>query len=400
MAPIVTAKSPTGRVSLTAAGVARLQQGHLWVFEGQVAAVKGDPKPGDLVDLIDGRGRWVGRAFYNPKSKIRARLLTTKDEPIDEGFWRGRLQAALRYRERVVEGASAYRLVHGESDLLPGLIVDRYDALLVVQTLSYGMDVRKQDLAAWLRELTGAVAVYERNESGIRSLEGLSRGQGFVLGRAPTLVDIVEGAARFRVDVAQGQKTGWYCDQRENRLAVAAYAKGARVLEAFCHTGAFGVHAALRGAVSVEGLDSSEDAVRMARTHAEGNVVTSLCDYRACDVFEALPALVRRGARYDLVILDPPAFAKTKAVLKQAVAGYKQINLRALQLLEPEGLLVTCSCSHHVSEEAFWQVVVEAARDARRPVRLVETRAQSRDHPVLAGMPETKYLKCFIVQAL
>jgi 23S rRNA (cytosine1962-C5)-methyltransferase len=220
------------------------------------------------------------------------------------------------------------------------------------------------------------------------------------LGQVPTLVEIVEGAAHFRVDVSRGQKTGWYCDQRENRLAVAAYAKGARVLEAFCHTGPFGVHAALRGALSVEGLDSSEEAVAAARVHAELNVVSSVCRYRAGDVFEELPKLVRGGAQYDLVILDPPAFAKTKGVLKQALAGYKQINLRALQLLQPEGLLVTCSCSHHVSEEALWQVVVEAARDARRIVRLVETRSQSRDHPILAGMPETKYLKCFIVQVL
>lgn len=387
-------------MSVAPPGLHRLQQGHLWVYEGHVTAVKGDPQPGELVDLVDGRRRWIGRGFFNPKSKIRARLLTTRDEPIDEGFWRARLQAALRYRERVVEGATAYRLIHGESDLLPGLIVDRYDDLLVLQTLSYGMDVRKQDLAAWLREMTRTLAVYERNESGSRSLEGLPRGQGFLLGQAPTVVEVVEGAAHFRVDVAEGQKTGWYCDQRENRLVAAAYAKGTRVLEAFSHTGAFGIHAALRGAASVEGLEGSEDAVHMAGVHAEMNLVASICHYQACDVFNELPALVRRGARYELVILDPPAFAKSKAALKQALAGYKQINLRALQLLTPEGLLVTCSCSHHVSEEAFWQTVMEAARDAGRRVRLVETRSQARDHPVLAGMPETKYLKCLIVQAL
>ncbi len=385
---------------MTSVGVQRVRRGHLWLYEGHVAGVQGDPKAGDLVDLVDARRRYIGRAFFNPKSKIRARLLTTQEEPIDERFWRARLEAALRYRQRVVEGTTAYRLIHGESDWLPGLIVDRYDALLVLQTLSYGMDRRKPELAAWLRELTGAVGVYERNESGTRSLEGLPRARGLVSGEAPTLVEITEGAAHFRVDVAEGQKTGWYCDQRENRLGVAPYAKGLGVLEAFCHTGAFGIHAALRGARSVEGLDSSEDAVAAAQGHAELNRLSSVCRYRACDVFEALPALHRAGERYGMVILDPPAFAKTKSALPRALAGYKQINLRALQLLAPEGVLVTCSCSHHVSAEALWQVVADAADDARRPIRLVEARGQARDHPILAGMPETNYLKCFVVQAL
>jgi 23S rRNA (cytosine1962-C5)-methyltransferase len=377
-----------------------LQDGHLWVYEGHVAAVRGDPRAGDLVDLVDGRTRWIGCAFFNPHSKIRARLLTTEEVPIDEAFWRARLQASIRYRERVVQETTAYRLVHGEADFLPGLIVDRFDDLLVLQTLSYGMDIRREGLAGLARELTGTVAVYERNDSGTRSLEGLARRKGFLLGRAPTCIEIVEGAARFRVDVGEGQKTGWYCDQRENRLAVSAYAKGARVLEAFCHTGAFGVHAALGGALSVEGLDASEEAIQAALAHAELNHVSSRCGYRACDVFEELPRLVKAGSRYDLIILDPPAFAKTKGSVARALAGYKQINLRALQLLAPEGLLVTCSCSYHVSDEALWQAVSEAARDARRPVRLVESRSQARDHPMLAGMPETRYLSCFIAQVM
>jgi 23S rRNA (cytosine1962-C5)-methyltransferase len=222
--------------------------------------------------------------------------------------------------------------------------------------------------------------------------------QGFLRGEGSTRIKIREGTARFIVDVAKGQKTGWFCDQRENRLAAASLARGARVLDAFCHTGAFGIHAALQGAVTVEGLDSSAEALAAASIHAEINDVTAVCRFRQADVFEELPKLVRAGQRYDLIVLDPPAFAKTKHQVSQALAGYKQVNLRALQLLNPEGFLVSCSCSHHVGEQALLATILDAGRDAGRQLRLIETRSQGRDHPVLGAMPETRYLKCFLLQ--
>jgi 23S rRNA (cytosine1962-C5)-methyltransferase len=329
------------------------------------------------------------------------RLLTARDEPdveISEYFWAGRLRRALDLRSRVVSDTTAYRVVHAEGDLLPGLIVDRYDDLLVLQTLSYGMDRRKEFLADLLMAATGAKRVYLRNDSKSRTLEGLPIMQGFLRGESPTRVQIQEAHARFVVDVERGQKTGWYCDQRENRLAAASLATGMTVLEVFCHTGAFGIQTVLHGAGSVLGLDSSAEALKLARDHADMNGIGDRCAYREADAFSELRKLERAGDRYDLVILDPPAFARSKQALPHALAGYKEVNLRALRLIRPEGFLVTCSCSQQVSESQFWQMIVEAARDARRQVRLIEARSQARDHPVLAAMPETRYLKCFLIQ--
>lgn len=391
--------TPSGRVRLSRKRTQQLTSGHLWVYDTEVESVAGDPAPGDLVDLFTDTSRFCGRGFYNPSSKIRCRILTFKDEPIDADFWAARLRSAGSLRARVVSDTSAYRLVHGESDLLPGLIVDRYGDLLVMQTLSLGMDRRKAALADLLMTQTGARSVYQRNDSHSRAQEGLPVETGFVRGEGPTLVEVTEGRARFLVDIAQGQKTGWFCDQRENRLAAASLASGADVLEVFCHTGAFGIQAALHGARSVVGLDVSASAVARSREHAALNKVEHLCRYEETDAFKALRRLERQGDRYDGIILDPPAFARHRQAVPQALAGYKDINLRALALLRPEGWLVTCSCSHHVSEDAFWQAIREAARDAKRPLRLLEARSQARDHPVLAGMPETRYLKCFVLQA-
>lgn len=393
-------EQPTGRVRLARGRERMLAPGALWLYAGVIDSVEGEPAPGDLVDVCASSGRFVGRGLFNPHSKIRVRLLTGRAEPINEAFWAARIAAAAALRKRLVADTTAYRLVHGESDLLPGLIVDRYGDTLVMQTLSFGMDRRQELLADLLVNDTGATAVYLRNDAHARTLEGLPEGQGFLRGNGPTLIDILEGPARFTVDVEHGQKTGWFCDQRENRLAVASLAEGASVLEAFCHTGAFGIHAALHGASSVLGLDVSDEAVARARAHAERNGVAARCEHRTVDAFNELPRLERRGERFDLVILDPPSFARTKQSVPQALAGYKQINLRALKLVKPRGFLATCSCSHHVGEDSFWQMVQEAARDAKRTLRLIERRSQARDHPVLAAMPETRYLKCVIVQAL
>lgn len=373
--------------------------GHLWVYAGHLRPVVGEPAAGDLVNVLNPNGRFYGRGFFNPNSKIRVRLVTFEDEPVDEAFWRNRIQQAIRLRDRVVTRSSAYRLIYGEGDRLPGLIVDRYDRMLVMQTLSYGMDRIKDLLADVLMKEVDASAIYLRNDAKSRALEGLPLERRFLRGGGSTQVEIQEGTARFVVDVERGQKTGWFCDQRENRMATAQLAAGAEVLEVFCHTGAFGIHAALAGAASVEGLDSSDETLALARSHASRNQVEGRCSYRKADAFEEMRNLVKAGRRYDLVILDPPAFARSAQARPRALAGYKDVNLLGLRLLNPEGFLVTSSCSHPVSEEDFWTSIRLAARDAKREIRLIEQRGQAADHPILASMPETRYLKCCIVQA-
>ncbi len=350
------------------------------------------------MDVYTHQKRFFGRGFYNPQSKIRVRLLTFQEEPIDDAFFAARLRASAALRKVVACHTNASRLVHGESDLLPGLVVDRFADVAVMQALSYGMDMRKELLGELLVQECGVRSVYLRHDAKSRTLEGLPLSKGFLRGECETTVDIHEGDARFKVDIAEGQKTGWFCDQRENRLAAAAFAKGKMVLEAFCHTGAFGIQAALGGAQSVDGLDVSAAAVALAQAHAVHNEVASRCHYRQADAFEELRMLERSNQRYDVVILDPPAFARSKKAVPHALAGYKEVNLRGLRLLHPGGVLVTCSCSQPIGDHDFWMMLQAAARDARRHIRLLEHRGQGPDHPVLAGMPETRYLKCFIVQ--
>ena len=393
-----TAPIPTAKVRLLPERGAQRYYGHLWVFEGQIAEVLGAPAAGDVVDVYTHQTRFLGRGFYNPHSKIRIRLLTFQEEPIDEAFFTSRLKSAVELRRLVAGSTSACRLVHGESDLLPGLVVDRFADVAVMQALSYGMDARKELIGRLLIQECAVSRVYLRHEAKSRTLEGLPLAKGFLQGGGDTIVDIHEGPARFTVDIAEGQKTGWFCDQRENRLAAAVYAKGKTVLEAFCHTGAFGVQATLAGAQSVDGLDVSAAAVALAQAHAEKNGVASRCRYRQADAFEELRLLERSHQRYDVVVLDPPAFARSKKAVPHALAGYKEVNLRGLRLLNSEGFLVTCSCSQPISDQDFWMMLQAAARDARRQIRLLEQRGQGPDHPVLAGMPETRYLKCLIVQ--
>ncbi|NGZ09189.1 MAG: class I SAM-dependent rRNA methyltransferase [Nitrospira sp. LK70] len=387
----------TAQIRLTASRGSESR--HLWIYGGQLGPVVGEPIAGGLIDVLTPDGRFYGRGLYSPASKIRVRLLTFQDEPIDEAFWLERIQQAIHLRQRAVAQSNAYRLIYGEGDRLPGLIVDRYDQLLVMQTLSVGMDCRKELLADVLMKELNGVGIYLRNDAKSRQLEGLPLEGGFLRGSGPTQVEIQEGAAKFLVDVERGQKTGWFCDQRENRLAAAKFAAGAEVLEVFCHTGAFGIHAALAGAVSVESLDVSQDTLTIARQHAMMNRAENRCTYRQADAFEEMRHLVKAGRHYDLVILDPPAFARSKQAVPGALAGYKDINLLGLKLLKPDGFLVTCSCSHPVTEADLWNSIRLAARDARRDIRLIEQRGQSADHPILASMPETRYLKCFIVQA-
>ena len=391
--------SPRGRVRLSRTRAVEAW-GHLWIYAGYVEEVSGELVSGDVVDVMAPNGRFYARGFYNPASKIRVRILTFDDEPITEQFWRKRLAQAVRLRQRVVADTNAYRLIYGEADQLPGLVVDRYDDVLVMQTLSSGMDRRKDILADLLCQESGVTQVYLRNDAKSRTLEGLPMERGFLREGGATTVGIQEGPARFLVDIERGQKTGWFCDQRENRLVTARFAAGAEVLEVFAHTGAFGIHAALAGAKSVEGLDVSEEALALARYHAVLNKVGDRCVYRSADAFEEMRKLERAGRHYDLVLLDPPAFARSKQAVPRALAGYKDVNLLGIRLTRPEGFLATSSCSHHVTEQELWTGIRLAARDAKRQVRLIEQRGQARDHPILATMPETRYLKCFILQVL
>ncbi len=374
------------------------EPGHLWIYAGYVESVSGKPVAGDVVDVLAPNGRFFARGLYNPASKIRVRILSFEDEPITEQFWKNRLAQAVRLRQKIVTGTNVYRLVYGEADRLPGLVVDRYDDVLVMQTLSAGMDRRKDLLADLLCQESGATRVYLRNDAKSRALEGLPVERGFLRGRGATTIEVQEGTARFLVDIERGQKTGWFCDQRENRLVAARFAAGAEVLEVFAHTGAFGIHAALAGAKSVEGLDVSEEALVLARSHAALNKVEDRCLYRMADAFDEMRKLERSGRRYDLVLLDPPAFARSKQAVPRALAGYKDVNLLGMKLTKPEGFLVTSSCSHHVTEQELWTGIRLAARDAKRQIRLLEQRGQASDHPILATMPETRYLKCFILQ--
>ncbi|HEV8354443.1 MAG TPA: class I SAM-dependent rRNA methyltransferase [bacterium] len=377
---------------------ARIASGYLWVFSGDIARLDGHFEDGGIVDVRSPRGTWLGRGFINSRSALAVRVLTTQPESIDDGFWRRRVSAALAYRQRFVHGTTASRLIYSEGDFLPGLIVDRYGDVLAMQTLALGMDQRKAMLADLLMELAAPAAIYERNDASVRRLEGLESRSGWLRGEGPSAVEIAEGGARFIVELEGGQKTGFYLDQRENRLAMAPYVPGAEVLDVFCYTGAFAVHAALAGARSVTAIDSSADAVAGARNAAILNQVEDRCEFIEANAFDALRALVAEKAAYDTVILDPPPFAPTKESVERAAAGYKEINLRALRLLRPGGILVTCSCSYHVGEALLLSIVAAAAADAHRRVRLIESRGQARDHPVHPAMPETQYLTCLVLE--
>ncbi len=377
---------------------ARLSNGHLWVYEGEIARIDGHAQDGDVVDVRAARGRWLGRGFLNTQSTLTVRLLTTQPEEIDETFLRRRLEQAIAYRQRVVTRATAYRVVYGEGDFLPGLIVDRYGDIVVLQTLALGMEIRKTVVVEQLADLLQPAAIFERNDPAVRRLEGLAARTGWLRGEADSLLEIREGEARLFVDVARGQKTGFFLDQRENRAAVTAYVRDAEVLDAFCYSGAFGIQAVLAGARHVAAIDVSADAVALAQRNAALNGAGDQCTFSVGNVFDELRQLSGGGPRFDVVILDPPAFARTKAALTRAIGGYKEINLRALKLIRPGGVLVTCSCSFHMTEAHLRGVVASAAADTHRALRLIESRGQARDHPVHPAMPETKYLTCLIFE--
>lgn len=385
----------------------RVRDGHPWVFATEVDRVEGSFDPGDIVDVTNSRGRFLGRGYINPASQIIVRLLTRVDEPVDEGFFRRRVAEALNYRRRLFGdlpdvSQRAFRLIFAEADHLPALIVDYFGGHVVFQALSLGIDVRKELLLGLVREEAGAEfpvrGVYERDDVPVRELEGLKLVKGPFFGDVPARVPIRENDLELVVDVEKGQKTGYFLDQRENRAAIAPYVRGARVLDCFSYTGGFAVAAGKYGATEVFGVDASSEAVALAGENAARNGLAGRVRFTEENVFDFLRRADDEGLRWDTILLDPPAFAKNRAALPGALRGYKEINLRAMKLIPPGGFLITSSCSQHVSEELFREVVAAAAADTRRRVRVVEVRSQGRDHPFLPAAPETRYLKFFVLQ--
>jgi 23S rRNA (cytosine1962-C5)-methyltransferase len=382
-------------VTVNRRGEERVRIGHLWVYRSDV--LRAEAEPGAIVRVVGPRGRAIGYALYSNRSEIALRLFTRGDAPPDLETWRARIEQAVAYREVLAIDATAYRVIHGEADLLPSLIVDRYGDCLVLQTLSQGTDRLLPEITRLLVETLRPAGILARNDPKVRMLEGLEQRVDVVHGEVPDSIRVRDGRVVFGVDPYKGQKTGLFLDQRENRAAAARYAHG-RLLDAFSYHGAF----ALTLAASCEevlAVDISEEAVARIRENARDNGVTNI-EARAMNVFDELRELERRGERFDTIVLDPPAFAKNRSALPKALSGYKEINLRALKILRPGGILITCTCSYHVSEADFAEVVAAAAIDAHADIVVVEKRMQSRDHPVLMTVPETYYLKCFILRKL
>ena len=386
------------KVTLRKTRETRVRGGHPWIYASEIEKVEGDFENGDIVDIADFRGKYIGRGFYNPLSQISLRVLTRNDEPCDRDFFARRVRDAWEYRQRLCDPMSC-RLIYSESDFLPGLVVDKYGDILVLQALSLGIERIKDMLCDLLMEIVAPRGIWERSDVPVRRLEGLEQTTGLLRGEVPDRVDMVENGIHFLVDVKQGQKTGFFLDQKQNRAAIAPLCPGARVLDCFCHNGSFSLHAAKYGAADVLGVDISEEALEVARGNAGINGFENV-RFEAHNCFDLLRELTDAGEQYDLVILDPPAFTKNKAAVQSAIRGYKEINLRGLRLVRPGGFLVTCSCSQHVLPEMFQDVICQAARDAKKRVRLVEYRTQGYDHPILPQSVETKYLKTMIMQVM
>jgi 23S rRNA (cytosine1962-C5)-methyltransferase len=382
-------------VTVTKRGEERIQTGHPWVYRSDIARV--DAAAGEIVAVTAPRGRVLGDALFSDRSEITIRMLTRGDHRADDGLLRRRLEQAIRFRAALRIDATAYRLVHGEADLLPSLVIDRYGDYLVVQALSQGMDRLLPRITALLVDLLAPAGILARNDPRVRLLEGLEQTVEVLHGDVPAAIEVREGQVRYEVDPYHGQKTGLFLDQRENRIAAARYASG-RLLDTFSYNGGFALALAPQ-CDEVVAVDISDDAVARIRLNAERNGLANV-QAHAMNVFDELRELERRGETFDTIVLDPPAFAKNKGALRKALTGYKEINLRGLKLLKPGGYLVTCSCSYHVSEAAFADVIAAAAADAHVDVAVVEKRMQGRDHPVLMTVPETYYLKCFILRKL
>lgn len=403
------------QITITKKGENRARMGHPWVFEGEVLKESEKPENGSLVDVVSEKGKYIGTGFYNDHSKIRVRLLSyNANDRFDEAFFERRVRYAVDYRKTVMPGAdfACCRLIFGEADGFPGLTVDRFDDVLVAQVLSLGMERHKNQIFSLLlrvlREMGERVkGVYERNDVKIRELEGMSENKGIAqipeneLTEADLMPIIVENGLSYMVDVANGQKTGFFLDQKYNRQAVARIAKGKHVLDCFTHTGAFALNAARGGAASVTAVDISGEALKTAQQNILRNHLVDVVTTREANVFELLTELKAQGhAPYDFIILDPPAFTKSSSTVRSAFRGYKEINLKAMKLLPRGGYLAICSCSHFMEDALFVKMLHEAARDAQVSLRQIEARQQAPDHPILYNVPETDYLKFYLFQVV
>lgn len=389
------------RITLNRGEDRRIRAGHPWVFSNEIKEIAGERSPGCGAEIFDVGGSFLGRGYYNPHSLIAARILTRGKEDIDSAdFYRERIAKALELRRRLYPGNETFRVVHGEGDFLPGLVVDKYGDYLSVQILTRGMEERRGVIIDALTGLLIPKGLLGRNDAAVRGLEGLPETVEVLSGEIPERIEVEEHGLRFLVDLKGGQKTGHFLDQKENHLLLQRLAKGNDVLDCFCYSGSWGVHAAAYGAASVTCVDISTKAVALAAKNAALNGVGERVACEEADAFERLRSLKGEGRRFGVVVLDPPAFVKNRKTIKEAVKGYLTINRRGMELLAPGGYLVTCSCSYHMGREMFRDMLTQAAQQAGRAVRLVETRSQSPDHPVLLAVPETEYLKCFVLQAV
>lgn len=377
---------------------ARIFHGHDWVYGSDVLKVFGDPKPGDILSLKDGQDRSLGSAIYNPVSQIVARRFSRRKQDLDREFFVRRISQAIASREKLGALRNPGRIVWSESDGLPGLIIDRYGAHLVLQTLTLAMDQRKALIVEVANQLLSPSSIIERNDAPIRKAEGLDLVTGLLFGERPGRIELEANGIRFYIDLLTGHKTGLYLDQLDNYQIVAGIAGGLRVLDCFANQGAFAIACAKAGASSVTAVEISGSLVKLVDENAQLNGVTITT--KEANVFDFLSDQIRDRVQFDLIVLDPPSFTKTKESLNSARRGYKEIHLRALQLLPPEGYLATFSCSHHVSREMFLEMIVEASVDAKRHVRILKSLSQPLDHPILPHLPETEYLKGFLLQVL
>lgn len=379
----------------------RIKAGHPWVFSNEIDRIEGDRETGATADLFDAAGHFMGVGHYNPRSLIAFRLLSRSRADIDSvEFYEERIRAALAHRRGRYPDLQTFRVVYGESDFLPGLVVDKYGDCLSLQILSAGMERRRDLLLEALQRVFQPTGIIARNDVGVRSLEGLPETVEELAGVIPETVLMEENGLRFLVDLRTGQKTGGFLDQKENHLLLDGICRDRAVLDCFCYAGSWAVHAGHFGAAAVLGLDISARAVAQARHNAELNGLSDRVRFEECDAFDRLRSLRHEGRRFDVVVMDPPAFVKNRKNIAEATKGYLTVNRRALELLAPDGCLITCSCSYHMGREPFRDMLVQAARLARREVRLVATCSQAPDHPVLLSFPESEYLKCFVLQAV
>ncbi len=396
MSTIVTLKKGEGRT---------IKSGGLWIYDNEIASITGHFKNGDMVIVHDFDGYPMGQGFINQNSKIRIRMMTRKDDTvIDDAFLKMRLKNAWEYRKNTVDTSSC-RVVFGEADFLPGIVIDKYEDVLVVESLALGIDRLKEKIVALLKEVLAEDGimirgVYERSDAKERIKEGMKKVKGFIGEPFDTDVQIVENGVKYTVDVKDGQKTGFFLDQKYNRLAIQRLCKGKKVLDCFTHMGTFALNAGIAGAADVTGLDISEYAVEQATANAALNGLQDTVHFRAADVFDELPKLAEAGEQYDVVILDPPAFTKSKNTIKNAMKGYREINIRGMKLVRDGGYLATCSCSHYMDYENFTKVISQAAKSAHKRLRQVEYRTQSPDHPILWAADESYYLKFYIFQVV